>query len=83
MRWVTTWKPSDEHTQGRKAKSSIVILESQHPEVKVSSPTLFETWKDVLTLQWTAFNNGELDCADAKSAVLQGDGHELQHRFRP
>ena len=25
MRWVLTWKPSDEHPQGRKAKARIVI----------------------------------------------------------
>ena len=32
----------------------------------------------MLTLQWTAFNHAELECAGAKSAVLQGDGHEMQ-----
>ena len=26
MRWVLTWKPSDEHPQGRKAKARIVVL---------------------------------------------------------
>ena len=30
------------------------------------------------TLQWTAFNRTELECADAKSAFLQGDGHKMQ-----
>ena len=32
----------------------------------------------MLTLQWTAFNHAELECADAMSAFLQGDGHEMQ-----
>ena len=57
MRWVPTWKPSD-------------VLGYQHPEVaelKVASPTLSRLGK-MLTLQWTAFNNPELKCAE-------GDGH--------
>ena len=80
MRWVLTWTPSDEHPQGRKAKARIVILEYQHPEVadlKVSSPTLSRLGK-VLTLQWTAFNHAELECAYAMSPFLQGDEHEMQ-----
>ena len=43
----------------------------------MSGPTLSRLGK-VLTLQWTAFNHAELECADAKSALLQGDGHEMQ-----
>ena len=35
MRWVSTWKPSDEHLQCRKATARIVILGYQHPEVAV------------------------------------------------
>ena len=63
MCWVLTWKPSDEHSHGRKAKARIVILEYQHQEVaelKVSSPTLSGLGK-MFTLQWTAFNHAELD----------------------
>ena len=33
MRWVLTWKPSDKHPHGRKAKARIVILAYQHPKV--------------------------------------------------
>ena len=43
----------------------------------MSSPTLSRLGK-MLTLQWTAFNHAELDCADVKSAFLQGDGDEMQ-----
>ena len=31
----------------------------------------------MLTLQLTAFNHAELECTDAKSAFLQGDGDEM------
>ena len=74
-RWVLTWKPSDEHPHGRKAKARIVVLGHQHPEVtllKVASPTLSRLGK-MLTPQWTAFNHAELESADAKSAFLQGE----------
>ena len=33
MRWVQTWKPSDEHPQDRKAKARDVLLGHKHPEV--------------------------------------------------
>ena len=52
----------------------------QHPEVtelNVSSPTLSRLGK-MVTLQWTAFNIAELECADANSSFLQSDGHEVQ-----
>ena len=80
MRWVLTWKPSDEHPQSRKAKARIVTLGYQHPEVTeltASSPALSRHGK-MPTLQSTAFNHAELECADAKSAFFQGDGHEMQ-----
>ena len=80
IRWVLTWKPSDEHPQGKKAKARIVTLGYQHPEVTeltASSPTL-STHGKMPTLQWTAFNHAELECADAKSAFFEGDGHEMQ-----
>ena len=72
MRWVLTWKPS----QGRKAKARI------GPEVaesKVARPSLSRLGK-MLTLQRTAFNHAELECAGAKSASVQGDGHEMQDK---
>ena len=78
MRWVLTWKPPDE--QGRKARARIVVLGFQHPEVtelQVASPTLSRLGR-ILTLQWASFNHAELECADAKSAFLQGDGEEMQ-----
>ena len=53
-------------------------MEYQHPEVaelKVASPTLHGK---MLTLQWASFNHAELECADAKSALLQGDGQRMQ-----
>ena len=31
----------------------------------------------MLTLQWASFHHAELECADAKSAFLQGDGKEM------
>ena len=80
MRWALTWKPSDEHPKGRKAKARIVVLEYQHPEVaelKVASLTLSRLGK-MLMLQWASINHAELDCADSKSAFLQGDGKEMQ-----
>ena len=80
MRWVLTWKPSDEHPKGRKAKARVVVLGYQHPEVaelKVASPTLSRHGK-MPALQWASFNHAELECADAKSAFLQCDGKEMQ-----
>ena len=32
----------------------------------------------MFTFQWTSFNHAELEFDDAKSAFLQGDGHEMQ-----
>ena len=43
----------------------------------MSSPTLSRLGK-MLTLQWTAFNHAELECTDARSASLHGDGHDMQ-----
>ena len=53
MRWVLTWKSSDENPQGNKAKARIVVLGYQHPkvaELKVASPTLLRLVK-MLTVQ--------------------------------
>ena len=80
MRWVLTWKPSDEHPQGRKGRSRIAVLGNQHSEIaefKMASPTLSRPGK-ILSFQWTAFKKAELECVDAKSASLQSDGHEMQ-----
>ena len=43
----------------------------------MSSPTLSRLGK-MLTLHWTAFNHAEMECADARSVFLHGDGHEMQ-----
>ena len=80
MRWVLTWKPSGEHPPGGKAKARMVVLGHQHPEVAertVANSTLSRLGK-TLALQWTAFNHAELERADAMSAMLQGDGQEMQ-----
>ena len=80
MRCVLTWKLCDQDPHGRKAKARIVILEYEHPEVfelNVSSSTLSRLGK-MLTPQWTAFNNAELEYDDNKSTFWQGDGHEMQ-----
>ena len=80
MRWVLTWKPSDEHPPGGKAKARMVVLGNQHPEVAertMANSTLSRLGK-MLTLQWTAPNHAELERADAMSAMLQGDGKEMQ-----
>ena len=79
MRWVLTYKPDSTNPKGRKAKARIVILGYQHPEVEeleTASPTLGRTGKH-LVLQWAAINKAIVEAADAKSAFLQGDGHEL------
>ena len=68
MRWVLTWKPSDEHPQGRMAKARIVVLGYHHPEVaelKMTSPTLSRLGI-MLTLHWASFNHAQLECGDGK-----------------
>ena len=80
MRWVLTWKPSDEHPQGGKAKARMAVLGHQHPQVAertVANSTLSRLGR-MLTLQWTAPNHAELERATAMSAMLQGDGQEKQ-----
>ena len=55
MRWVLTWKPSDEHQQGRKAKAKIVVVGNQHPEVAETeggTSDVVEAWQNAHTLQW-------------------------------
>ena len=70
MRWILTWRPSDEHPKRQESEGQIVVLGYQHPEVavlKVASPTLSRLGKIA-----------ELECADAKCAFLQSDGEETQ-----
>ena len=71
---------SDEHPKDSKAKARNVIRGYQHPEMTdltVSSLTLSRLGKK-LAIQWAALNRAQLERADTKCALVQGDGQEVQ-----
>ena len=70
------------HCAALVALCGIVLLGYEHPdlvEIQASSPTLSRLGRPVV-FQWAAQNRARLECADAKSASLQGDGEEMQEQ---
>ena len=75
-RWILTWKPVDEVTEGpnHKAKARLVVLGYQDPAIETiprDSPTLGRHSK-MLILQLIASKGWTLQSFDIKAAFLQG-----------
>ena len=77
MRWVLTWKPTEDHPSGRKAKARLVLLGSEDPrfgQEEYAAPTM--TLRSRMLQYQSAVNRGwTVWKADVKAACLQG--HEL------